>query len=79
MRVNPDGPGLGRAHPTYELAERCRAIAHGGIGAVLAVAERSRPGRADQFSAVTVLALLENGKSDHVLNIAINACGGGSS
>ncbi len=41
MRVNPDGPVLGRTRPTYELAERSRAIAHGGIGAVLAVAGRS--------------------------------------
>jgi hypothetical protein len=77
VRVNPDGPVLGRARPTYELAERSRAIAHGGIGAVLAVA--GAVGLAEQInSAVTVLASHRPyWESDHVLNIAINAlCGG---
>jgi hypothetical protein len=77
VRVNPDGPVLGRARPTYELAERSRAITHGGIGAVLAVA--GAVGLAGQInSAVTVLASHRPyWESDHVLNIAINAlCGG---
>jgi hypothetical protein len=77
VRVNPDGPVLGRARPPYELAERSRAIAHGGIGAVLAVA--GAVGLAGQIdSAVTVLASHRPyWESDHVLNIAINAlCGG---
>jgi len=77
VRVNPDGPVLGRARPTYELAVRSRAIAHGGIGAVLAVA--GAVGLAGQIdSAVTVLASHRPyWESDHVLNIAINAlCGG---
>jgi hypothetical protein len=38
VRVNPDGPVLGRSRPTYELAARSRAVVHGGIGAVMAVA-----------------------------------------
>jgi hypothetical protein len=77
VRVNPDGPVLGRARPAYELAERSRAIAHGGLGAVLAVA--GAVGLAEQInSAVTVLASHRPyWESDHVLNIAVNAlCGG---
>ncbi len=66
---------LGRARPTYELAER-RAIAHGGIGAVLVA---GAVGLAEQIDlAVTVLALHRPyWESDHVLNIAINALRGG--
>jgi DDE family transposase len=77
VRVNPDGPVLSRARPTYELAERSRAIAHGGIGAVLAVAGAVGLTEAINF-AVTVLASHRPyWESDHVLNIAINAlCGG---
>lgn len=77
MRVNPDGPLLGRQRPTYELAERTRAVAHGGIGAVLAVA--GAVGLAGEIdSAVRVLVSHRPyWESDHVLNIAINAlCGG---
>lgn len=75
--MNPDGPVVGRARPVYELAERSRAIAHGGIGAVVAVA--GAVGLAEQInSAVGVLASHRPyWESDHVLNIAINAlCGG---
>ena len=77
VRVNPDGPVLGRARPVYELAERSRAIAHGGIGVVMAVA--GAVSLAEQInSAVRVLASHRPyWESDHVLNIAVNAlCGG---
>ena len=77
MRVNPDGPVLGRSHPTYEMAERSRAIAHGGIGVVMAVAEAV--GLAGEINTgVRVLASHRPyWESDHVLNIALNAlCGG---
>jgi hypothetical protein len=77
VRVNPDGPVLGRSRPTYEMAERSRAVAHGGIGAVMAVA--GAVGLAEQInSAVRVLASHRPyWESDHVLNIALNAlCGG---
>lgn len=77
VKVSPDGPVLGRARPVYELAERSRAVAHGGIGAVLAVA--GAVGLAGQInSAVQVLASHRPyWESDHVLNIAVNAlCGG---
>lgn len=77
MRVNPGGPVLGRARPVYELAERSRAVAHGGIGAVMAVA--GAVGLAGEINAgVRVLAQHRPyWESDHVLNIALNAlCGG---
>jgi len=75
--VNPDGPVLGRARPVYELAERSRAVAHGGIGAVMAVA--GAVGLAGEIdTGVQVLAQHRRyWESDHVLNIALNAlCGG---
>jgi hypothetical protein len=77
VKVNPDGPVMGRGRPTYELAERSRAVAHGGIGAVMAVA--GTVGLAGEIdSAVQVLASHRPyWESDHVLNIALNAlCGG---
>jgi Transposase DDE domain group 1 len=77
VRVNPDGPVLGRSRPVYELAERSRAVVHGGIGAVMAVAARVE--LAEEInSAVRVLASHRPyWESDHVLNIALNAlCGG---
>jgi hypothetical protein len=77
VRPNGGGPVLGRRRPVYELAERSRAIAHGGIGAVMAVA--ASVGLADEINqAVGVLASHRPyWESDHVLNIAMNAlCGG---
>jgi Transposase DDE domain group 1 len=77
VRVNPGGPVFGRRRATYELAERSRAVAHGGIGAVMAVAGAvGLAGQIDQ--AVQVLASHRPyWESDHVLNIAVNAlCGG---
>jgi hypothetical protein len=77
VRVNPDGPLLGRARPVYELAGRSRAVAHGGIGAVMAVA--GAVGLAGEINTgVQVLAQHRPyWESDHVLNIALNVlCGG---
>jgi Transposase DDE domain group 1 len=77
VRVNVDGPVLGRQRPVFELAERSRAVAHGGIGVVAAVVERA--GLAGEINSS--LRLLASHRpyweSDHVLNIAYNAlCGG---
>jgi Transposase DDE domain group 1 len=76
-KVNRGGPVLGRDRAVYELAERTRAVAHGGIGAVVAVA--GTVGLAGEInSAVQLLASHRPyWESDHVVNIAINAlCGG---
>jgi hypothetical protein len=74
---NFSGPVLGRANIVYELAERSKGVAHGGMGLI------ARPVR-DLALAKEVdssLRLLKLHKpyyeSDHVLNIAYNAlCGG---
>jgi Transposase DDE domain group 1 len=73
---NFSGPLLGRANIAYELAERSRGIAHGGVGMVARlVKEVGLAGEVDSS-----LGLLKLHKpyyeSDHVLNIAYNAlCG----
>jgi Transposase DDE domain group 1 len=77
VTVNEDGPVLGRRGAVFELAERSRAVAHGGMGVVAAVVERS--GLAGEINSS--LSLLASHRpyweSDHVLNIAFNAlCGG---
>ncbi|MBI2705094.1 MAG: IS1380 family transposase, partial [Actinobacteria bacterium] len=74
---NPDGPVLGRARITYELSERTRGTAHGGIGMVAQVV--ASVGLAAEIDA-SVEVLKQHRpyhESDHVLNIAFNAlCGG---
>jgi hypothetical protein len=74
---NFSGPVLGRANIVYELAERSKGVAHGGMGLVARLVEDV--GLAKELDAS--LALLKAHKpyyeSDHVLNIAYNAlCGG---
>jgi hypothetical protein len=74
---NFSGPVLGRANIVYELAERSKGVAHGGMGLVARLVEDLD--LAEELDAS--LALLKAHKpyyeSDHVLNIAYNAlCGG---
>jgi len=74
---NLDGPVLGRANIAYELAERTRAVSHGGMGMVAKLV--AALGVADEIDAS--LHLLKSHRpyheSDHVLNVAYNAlCGG---
>ncbi|MGH3636163.1 MAG: transposase, partial [Mycobacterium sp.] len=74
---NPGGPVLGRASIAYELAERTKGVAHGGIGMIARLV-------ADIGLAAEIDCSLEllaqhrpYHESDHVLNIAYNAlCGG---
>ena len=75
--VNLGGPLLGRANIAYELAERTKAVAHGGMGMIAKLVEAV--GLAEQIDSS--LHLLKYHKpyheSDHVLNIAYNSlCGG---
>ncbi len=77
MAVNRDGPVLGRANIFYELAERTRGTAHGGMGMIARLVETV--GLAEEIDSS--LHLLKCHKpyleSDHVLNIAYNSlCGG---
>lgn len=74
---NLGGPVLGRANIGYEVAERSRGVAHGGMGMIAkVVGEIGLAGEIDD--AVGVLAMHRPyHESDHVLNIAYNAlCGG---
>ncbi|MHB8669806.1 MAG: IS1380 family transposase [Acidimicrobiales bacterium] len=74
---NTSGPVIGRANISYEMAERTRAVAHGGMGAIVGVVERV--GLAAEIDAALDLLKIHRPymESDHVLNIAYNAlCGG---
>lgn len=74
---NTAGPVIGRANISYEMAERTKAVAHGGMGAILRLVERV--GLAAEIDATLDLLKIHRpySESDHVLNIAYNAlCGG---
>jgi Transposase DDE domain group 1 len=61
----------------YEISERDRGIAHGGIGAMHALANRFGLAEAIDRRLVLFKFHLPYHESDHVLNIAYNAlCGG---
>jgi hypothetical protein len=77
VEVNDGGPVLGPTNIRYEVADKVRAIAHGGIGAIHRLVRRTRLAhRIDQ--AVQLLKVhAPYHESDHVLNIAYNLlCGG---
>lgn len=77
VKVNEGGPVLGKGNVRYEIADKRRAIAHGGIGLIQKLVQKS--GLAREIDGQ--LELLKFHKpyheSDHVLSIAYNAlCGG---
>lgn len=77
VRVNFDGPILSGAGIRYELADKTKAISHGGIGAVQRLV--CNLGLAKEIDdAVNLLKVhVPYHESDHVLNLAYNAlCGG---
>ncbi len=74
---NFTGPVLGRANISYELSERARAVANGGIGLIARLV--GTLGLASEIDSSLSLLKLHKPyfESDHVLNIAYNAlCGG---
>jgi hypothetical protein len=75
--LNLGGPVLGRANIVYELAERTRGIAQGGIGMIARLVETV--GLATEIDSSLHLLKLHKPyhESDHVLNIAYNALSGG--
>jgi hypothetical protein len=77
VAINPDGPVLGRASIAYELAERTRGTAHGGMGMIAKLV--SAVGLAGEIDSSLHLLKLHKPyhESDHVLNIAYNALMGG--
>ncbi len=75
--ANFDGPVLGRANIAYELSERTKATAHGGMGMIAKLVDTVA--LAQEIDASLHLLKLHKPyhESDHVLNIAYNAlCGG---
>ena len=77
VRVNDDGPVLSAPNIRYELAEKTKAIAHGGIGAIYRLVQRV--GLAACINTTVRVFKLHQPyhESDHVLNIAYNLlCGG---
>ena len=77
VAVNPGGALLGRANIVYELAERTKAVAHGGMGMIARLVDTV--GLAGEIDSSLQLLKLHKPylESDHVLNIAYNAlCGG---
>jgi len=61
----------------YEISERDRGIAHGGIGAIHALGNRLGLAEAIDRRVVRLQFHLPYHESDHVRNIAYNAlCGG---
>src|SRR5208282_877343 len=74
---NFDGPVLGRANIAYELSERTKGTAHGGMGMIAELV--SAVGLAQEIDSSLSLLKLHKPyyESDHVLNIAYNTiCGG---
>lgn len=74
---NPGGPVLGRANIDYELSERTKGTAHGGMGMIASLV--AEVGLADEIDDSVCLLAQHRPyhESDHVLNIAYNAlCGG---
>jgi len=74
---NFDGPVLGRANIGYELSERTKGTAHGGIGMIAKLVDAV--GLAEEINSSLQLLKLHKPyhESDHVLNIAYNTvCGG---
>jgi hypothetical protein len=77
VRLNMTGPVLGQTNIAYELSERTKGTAHGGIGAIAKLIDDV--GLAGEIDCSLDLLKLHKPyyESDHVLNIADNAlCGG---
>ena len=77
VRVNDGAPVLSGAGIEYEIADRTRAIAHGGIGVVQRVVKKSRLARRIDARLDLLKIHKPYHESDHVLNIAYNALFGG--
>lgn len=76
---NDSGPVLGRANVVYEMSERSRGIAHGGMGLVAELV--ASVGLAGEIDSSLQLLQVHRPyfESDHVLNVAYNiVCGGKS-
>jgi len=77
IEVNEGGPVLSATNIQYEIGEKTKAIAHGGIGAVHRMIRKLRlPERIDEALGLLKIHVPYH-ESDHVLNVAYNVlCGG---
>ena len=75
-QATPGGPQLSASPVVYEVSEKTRAVAHGGMALIHQIAVQS--GLVDAINAVPVLLLhMPYFESDHLLNITYNfLCGG---
>jgi hypothetical protein len=77
VRANMSGPVLGQANIHYELSERTRGTAHGGLGLISKVIDHTGLAREIDTSLELLKLHRPYHESDHVFNIAYNAlCGG---
>jgi len=77
VRVNEGGPVLSATNIRYELADKTKAIAHGGIGAIHRLARKTGLMGAVDDKLKLLKIHQPYHESDHVLNVAYNAlCGG---
>jgi len=77
VRVNEGEPVLAGSNIRYELAEKTKAIANGGIGAIHRMVNKTGLARRIDDSVKLLKIHQPYHESDHVLNIAYNAlCGG---
>ena len=77
VQVNDEGPVLAACNIRYELADRTKAISHGGIGFIHRMVRKL--GLADRINSNVHLLKIHKPyfESDHVFNIAYNIlCGG---
>ena len=70
-------PMMGAVNIGYEVAERARGIAAGGIGAMLVLARRVGLVSAIDRDLELLKSHVPYHESDHVLNIAFNVLAGG--
>lgn len=77
VKVNSGAPVLSGAGVEYEIADRTRAIAHGGIGLIQRVVKKIRLARKIDAKLDLLKIHKPYHESDHVLNIAYNALFGG--
>lgn len=77
VRSNRSSPVLGRAKIGYELSERVRGVAHGGLGLIACLVDKVGLAAEIDSSLELLAAHRPYHESDHVLNIAYNIlCGG---
>jgi hypothetical protein len=77
MCTEDRGPVLSAANIDYEIAERSRAVSHGGLGAIHLLVAHTKLAEAIDAQVEVLKQHRPYHESDHVLNIAYNVlCGG---